>query len=214
MPLGDFPIIGAGIARRAGVGQHDPLFQLPRIDVDGRARDTGDAQLDGRDAAVQRRPIILDAGRHPNRLALDVHRHLQQMFGIGRRLRPARQGAADGDGQRRGSGNPRARRRLAARGQRRVLQAVVPGQQREQRQVVAAVQLAPVFCAGRAIGVHRAQLDVAVVSRGDLDVRPQADRRVQRGRAFVKEVQRPDVDGAAGQVDAGRSGRSQTHGQL
>ena len=44
------------------------------------AADAVDAELDRGDAAVERRPVVLHAGRHANRLALDVHRHLQQLL--------------------------------------------------------------------------------------------------------------------------------------
>ena len=127
---------------------------------------------------------------------------------------PAGEGAAAGDGQCRGSGDAGAGRRFAPRRQRRILQPVVAGEQRQQRQVACRIELGPVPGADRAIGVERSQLDRAVVARGDLGVRAQADRRVQRRRAFVEEVQRPDVDGAAGEVDSGGRGRSQTHAQL
>src|SRR5262249_9792226 len=40
----------------------------------------------------------------------------------------------------------------------------------------------------------------------DFSVRAQADRRVQRQRAVVEEIQRPDVDGAAREVDPRRRG--------
>ena len=56
---------------------------------------------------------------------------------------------------------------------------------------------------GGAIPVERSQLDGAVGPRLDLDVRAQADRGVQGHRAVMEQVQRPDVDRAAGQVDAG-----------
>jgi len=82
----------------------------------------------------------------------------------------------------------------------------VTREQREQRQFARHIELGPVAGADRAIGIERSQLDRAVVARGDLGVRAQADRRVQRRRAFVEEVQRPDVDGAAGKIDACRSG--------
>ena len=39
----------------------------------------------------------------------------------------------------------------------------------------------------------------------DPGVRAQADRRIQRLRAGVKEIERPDVDGAAGQINSCRS---------
>ncbi len=45
------------------------------------APDAVDVELDRRDAAVQRRPVVLDAGRDPDGLALDVHRDLEQVLG-------------------------------------------------------------------------------------------------------------------------------------
>ena len=57
------------------------------------------------------------------------------------------------------------------------------------------------------IRVDRAKLNHSVCTPLDLDVRAKTDRRVQRGGAVVKEVERPDVDGPAGQIDAGRCGR-------
>src|SRR5439155_14223711 len=77
--LGDLPVVGAGIARRAGISEDDAPFELVRIHVEADAPYTVGAKLDGRDAAVQRRPIILHAGRHPDRLTLHVHRDLEQM---------------------------------------------------------------------------------------------------------------------------------------
>ena len=120
------------------------------IDVEPDAADAVDAQLDRRDAAVERRPIVLHAGRHLDRLALDVHRHLQQILGAERRAGPAGERAADRDRQRRGAGDAGAGRRFAAGGQRRVLEPVVPGEQREQRQLVRRGQLRPVPCASSA----------------------------------------------------------------
>src|SRR5439155_12712687 len=77
MTLDDLPVVGAGSARRAGVRQHDAALELARIDVEHHTGDPGDAELDGRDAAVERRTIVLHAGWDPDRLAFDVHRHLQ-----------------------------------------------------------------------------------------------------------------------------------------
>jgi hypothetical protein len=87
-------------------------------------------------------------------------------------------------------------------------------EQCQQRQFACRIELGPAPNADCAIGVEGAQLDSTVVARGDLGVRAQADRRVQRRRAVVEQVQRPDVDGAAGEVDPGWRGRSQTHAQL
>ena len=170
VPLGDLPVVRAGVARRAGVGEHDAALELARIDVERDAADAVDAELDRGDAAVQRRPIVLHAGRHADRLALDVHRHLQQVArDPSDAAGPAGERAADGDRQRRRAGDAGAGRRLAARGQRRVLEPVVARQQRQQRQV-ARRRRAPtsVGALTRAVGVDRAQLDARRRSRGSI----------------------------------------------
>src|SRR5258708_9003059 len=43
MSLGYFPIVDAGIPRDAGVGEHDALLQVARIDADRDAPDSGAA---------------------------------------------------------------------------------------------------------------------------------------------------------------------------
>ncbi len=45
-------------------------------------------------------------------------------------------------------------------------------------------------------------------------MRAQADRGVDRDGRFVKKIQRPDVDGAASQIDAGRRGAGDSHVQI
>src|SRR5579862_8379454 len=42
-------------------------------------------------------------------------------------------------------------------------------------------------------------------------MRAQADGGVQGRGAVVKKVERPDIDGAAGQIDSGRRRRGETH---
>src|SRR5437870_2188061 len=44
--LGDVPVVGAGVSRRAGVGEDDPLLELRRIDRQTHPLDAVDAQLD------------------------------------------------------------------------------------------------------------------------------------------------------------------------
>ena len=47
--------------------------------------------------------------------------------------------------------------------------------------------------------------------RLELDVCAQADGHVDRRRAVVKQIEWPDVDGAARQIDAGRRRRCDSH---
>src|SRR5262249_9224399 len=58
--LGDLPVVGSRVARRAGVDEHDALLELAGVDVDSDALDGFGTELDGRDAAIQRRAEILD----------------------------------------------------------------------------------------------------------------------------------------------------------
>jgi hypothetical protein len=61
------------------------------------------------------------------------------------------------------------------------------------------------------VDVFRYQLDALVRPLLNPGVRPEADRRVERLRARVKEIEGPDVDGAAGQINSCRSRRRYTH---
>ena len=65
VPLGDFPVVGAGIARLAGVTEHQAPLELAGIDVERHAHGLAGVELDGRDAAVHRRPVILEARSAP-----------------------------------------------------------------------------------------------------------------------------------------------------
>ena len=49
-----------------------------QVDVERHAVDAVHLELERGDAAVERGPVVLQAGRHADRLGLDVHRHLQQ----------------------------------------------------------------------------------------------------------------------------------------
>jgi hypothetical protein len=57
------------------------------------------------------------------------------------------------------------------------------------------------------VGVDRAKLDPAVGPGLDDGVRAKADGGIQRAGAGMKQVEGPDVDGAAGEIDTrGRRG--------
>ncbi len=74
MPFDDFPVVRPRVTRQACVCEHQAFLEGARIDVEADPLNAADAELDRRDATVKRRTIVLNAGRHPNRLALDVHR--------------------------------------------------------------------------------------------------------------------------------------------
>ena len=182
--------------------------QLAEVDVERHAADAVDFELERGDAAVQRRPVVLQAGRHADRLRLDVHRDLQQRLRLVVRrasTRPARRRP-----RRSAPTSRRCRRRPATRDVRRQRDAArleEVDQQREQPQLAAVAQLAPVVGFDRDAGVLGAD-DDARVGRGSIRARgAQADRGVERLRAGMEEVERPDVDRAARQIDARRRRR-------
>jgi hypothetical protein len=55
------------------------------------------------------------------------------------------------------------------------------------------------------------QLQVMAVARPDLAPRPQADCRIDRLRAVMKQIERPDVERAASEIDSSRSGGLNLH---
>ena len=128
---------------------------------------------------------------------------------------PLRQRAADRDVERRRSGDAGADRRLA-----RACAASRPrawkkcSSQPSSRSSAVQRELAPV---GRldARPVSTEPITMRSSSRDSIaHARPQADRDVERLRAVVEEVERPDVDRAAGQVDARRSGGVDAHAAI
>ena len=130
--LGDLPVVRAGVPRGPGEGEHDPALELGRVHVERDPPHAVDAELDRGDAAVERRAIVLHAGRHLDRLTLDVHGDLEEVFWIRRTAGPALQGAAERDRERRRAGDACACRRLAARCQRDVLELIVAREARQQ----------------------------------------------------------------------------------
>ena len=59
--------------------------------------------------------------------------------------------------------------------------------------------------------VDGSERDGAIVARFDVRVGAEADGRIQRERAIVKQVERPDVDGATRKIDPRRSGGNDPH---
>ena len=82
VPLGDLPVVGAGVARLAGVAEDDAPFELA---ADRRraapARGCAGVQLERGNAAVHGRPVILQAGRHLDHLGFDVLGDLEERLG-------------------------------------------------------------------------------------------------------------------------------------
>src|SRR5215203_2538098 len=72
----------------------------------------------------------------------------------------------------------------------------------EQLQIVVFTQLRPVIRLDSRSRVLREDRDPLIGARTNRTPGPQADRRVQRLRALVEQVQRPDVERSAREVDA------------
>ena len=127
---------------------------------------------------------------------------VRSRFAVDRHARPFRQRPAHSDVQRRRAGDARSRGRLSARSEREVFGAEEVCELAEKRQSIAVGELVPpcdLYGLGR---VDRLEHDPAVGPRNDLGVRAQADGGVERLGVFVKQIQRPDVESAAGQIDA------------
>ena len=75
-------------------------------------------------------------------------------------------------------------------------------EQTEQAKLPDIAQLAPVFGLDRRTCVDRFDRDPRVRPWIDARTRPEADGGVERLRARVKEIERPDVDRASSQVNA------------
>jgi hypothetical protein len=110
--LGHFPVVDAGIPRGVRVGEREARLQFLGADVERHAAHAVDAEFDGRDPPVIRRPIVLDAGWNIDRLRLHVHRDLEDLIGAPPSAAPGVERAAHRDIERGGSGDAGADRRF------------------------------------------------------------------------------------------------------
>ena len=72
MGLEHFPVVDAGLAGRAGIGEQEAHLDFFRRDGHGSAANAIGIEIDGADAAVEGGIIILAAGGHADDLSLDV----------------------------------------------------------------------------------------------------------------------------------------------
>src|SRR5215831_6737198 len=61
MSLDDFPVVRARVPRRTGIGEDEAGFEGASVHVETHPVNTAHAELDGGDAAVERRPVVLNA---------------------------------------------------------------------------------------------------------------------------------------------------------
>ncbi|PYR89271.1 MAG: hypothetical protein DMF84_25065 [Acidobacteria bacterium] len=87
----------------------------------------------------------------------------------------------------------------------------VEEQAAEQLQVVAVAQVRPVIHLDALPRIFRHDHEPSIVARRDRAVRAQADRGIQRLRAVVKQVERPDIERAARKIDPRRRGSFDAH---
>src|SRR5688572_2474987 len=87
-------------------------------------------------------------------------------------------------------------------------------QQGEEPELLVVTQLVPVVGFDGDTSVDRCNDDPVVISRRDSGARTEADRRVNRLRARVKEIERPDVERASREIDAGGSGGLDRHPRI
>src|SRR5208337_7701 len=121
--FGDFPIVDTGIARRARVAQNDALIEVVEIHWYRDAPHARGSQLDGADAAIKRRVVILHARWNADDLRFHVLRDfadlLRAMAGAGESVERARardhECRRSGDDRTRGSFGIRLHREAGGR---------------------------------------------------------------------------------------------------
>ncbi len=154
-------------------------MELGEIDVEWHALDAVGLELDGGDAPVECRTIVLQTRRHVDRSRLDVHGDLQQPLGIVVRALPLGECRAHGHVEGRRSGDTRAGRRLRGRRQRDAPRLEEVHEERQQPQFLAVPQLSPVICLERSARVLRADHDARIVARLERRGRADADRGIE-----------------------------------
>jgi len=213
--LGHFPVIDAGIARRARIGQHKPLIQFVEIHRNARSSDPRRAQLKRTDPPIHRRIVILRAGGNPNHLRLNVLRDLAKLLQTVSGMGEAVERAADGNHHRRRSRDARTGGRLGVGLQRESgLRLEKPHCQRRQ-QVCRAGRLAQSL--KRPIGLAEIQIPRAQVNlRSALSLNRTPcvaiHGKVNRYSSRVIEIQRPDVQRSAGQIHSAGRFANNLHG--
>ena len=95
--FGDIPVVRAGIARLSRVAQHEARCEIGRIHVEGDAPDDAGSEFERRDAPMERRAVVLQAGGHPDDLRLDVLRRVEERLRSESAAAPGGQRTADGD---------------------------------------------------------------------------------------------------------------------
>jgi hypothetical protein len=125
---------------------------------------------------------------------------LEEFIRCAVRAIPLVERAADGDVERRRPRDPGADGGLRPRVQLEPLCLEVVQQLSKELQIVSVAQLRPVLDLDPLAGVLRLDDEALVRAWPDLAPRADADRGVQGLRALVKEIQRPDVERAAGEV--------------
>src|SRR5262245_4784620 len=204
MFLRDFPVVRSRVARLARVAQDDSAFELAKVDLERNAVDAIDIEFERSDPSVERRPVVLQPGRNGNRLRFDVHRDLQQCLRLVMPSIPFRKRAAYRHVECRRARYACACRRLGRCRQRDASGFEEMDEQRQQAQLASIEQLLPVSGFDGDTGVFRANDDSLIGARFNAGARSQADRGIERLRAGMKEIERPDVDRTARKIDASR----------
>ena len=200
------PVVDARVVGVAGIRHDDPPVQLPGVDRQGAAAHPAGAHLQAGDAAVHRRPVVLAAGRGANNLRFKVQRQRNHFLGRIGAVQPCRERAAKRDVERRRPGQTGADRGLRAGDHRQPVDLKIAQQPGDETRF---------FSAGERGCVRRPQHGAGVLG-GDvyafdplvreLALRPHGDGGVEGPGAFVEEVERPDVEGPAGQIEPCRGG--------
>ena len=203
--LEDFPIVDAGLPRRACVSQNKAGFEFLRSDCHRFAVDAVGIEMNRAGSSIERGIVILATGRHLDDLGLDVlgnHAHLLE-----REIAPGKAGQCGGAGdhERGRSGNAGTGRRLGIRLHQQTFLGCKKLQQAGAQGKMKTAGRAQSFKAGKlllAAGVDGAQVNAFPFERRDPAGGKNIDREIHRERAGMEQVQGPQIDGASSQVRA------------
>ena len=220
MSLKNFPVVDARLAGRPGVRQHESRLNLLGQDWNNFAVNSVGIKTDGAHATVERRIVILTAGRHFNDLGFDVlgnNPHLLEREIAGSEARQRRRGGNHQSGRTR---NSRSGWRFGVGLNQYALlrrkELKQPGGD-GQPELISCPQVIKIRKMLLATCIQRAQMNSFGCERRHSARGQDVDRKVEGHCPRMKKIKRPKINRSPGEIGAAgglrdncRAGRRET----